>query len=129
MVREEILFLQDYFSLQKIRYGNAVALIIELPAEITEHCIIPPISLQLLAENALKHNEYSLQHPLVISIHFKDERIFIRNRLSKRPLNKFSPKSGLQNLQERYKLTAGLDIHISEDTKDFTVSLPILKTD
>jgi hypothetical protein len=128
MVQEEVLFLQDYFSLQKIRYGDAVVLKIVLPPEIME-CIMPPISLQILAENAFKHNEFNIHNPLEITVYFEKGKIFVHNRLTKKTNSKTSSKLGLLNLQERYKLTTSLNIEVVEGKDSFIVSLPVLKID
>jgi hypothetical protein len=129
MVREEVIFLQDYFSLQKIRYEDAVVLETNLVEEILEQYMIPPISLQILAENAFKHNDFSINDPLLIKVFCEDQRIIMINRVRKKETAKQSSKIGLLNLQERYKLTTAMPIETKETDKDFTVYLPILKID
>lgn len=129
MVSEEVIFLQDYFSLQKIRYEDAVLLEIDLADEIFEQYMMPPISLQILAENAFKHNEFSIHDPLQIKVFCENERIIVVNRVRKKELTKQSSKTGLLNLQERYKLTTAMPIEIKETDKSFTAYLPILKMD
>lgn len=129
MVREEIIFLQDYFSLQEIRYGNAVTLQTVMPTELQEQFMMPPISLQMLAENAFKHNDFSVHDPLQLKVFFNNQRIIVYNKIRKKDLQKQSSKIGLLNLQERYKLTTGMTIEITETNTEFIVSLPIIKID
>ena len=91
------------------------------------HYLIPPISLQILVENAIKHNEFSDMLPLCISISLINDELIIHNPVRKKNLRKPSSKIGLQNLQERYRLTTSKEIIIKEEEKDFTVILPVLK--
>ena len=122
-----MLFLQNYFSLLKIRFEKAVEMQVNIDEKEMDHYLIPPISLQILAENAIKHNEFSDTAPLVISITMSNDQLIIHNSIKKKLLRKLSSKIGLQNLQERYKLTTGKEIIIKEEEDNFTVILPILK--
>ncbi len=127
LLQEEINFLEAYFSLLKIRFENAVQL--QLPAnyEIFEQYLLPPISLQVLMENAIKHNEFSDASPLKMQIHFENDTLIFTNQIRKKELRKPSSKIGLKNLDERYKLIAGKTITVTENENNFTVVLPILK--
>ena len=127
LLREELAFLDDYFSLLKIRFENAVQLEVSIPAELFDQYLIPPISLQILVENAIKHNEFSDAVPLVITIEMHKEELIIQNRVRKKILRKASSRIGLNNLGERYKLTTNKEIEIKEEENNFTVSLPVLK--
>lgn len=89
--------------------------------------LIPPISLQVLVENAIKHNEFSDVSPLVVNIALQDEVLVIHNRVHKKILRKPSSRIGLNNLDERYKLTTGKEIVVNATDNDFTVYLPVLK--
>ena len=130
MVREEILFLKDYFSLQEIRYGDAVKLRIAVPDEVQDRYMILPISLQLLVENALKHNVFSVEKPLQIAVVAKDQKIVVVNGIMKKKIiKKETSKIGLLNLKERYKLVTDLPVEINETFDSFSVCLPILKID
>jgi hypothetical protein len=129
MVREEILFLQDYFSLQEIRYGGAVVLQIHIPEQVFTQYLMPPISLQVLAENAFKHTEFSGSSPLKITVTYWDEKIVVENKVVKKTQHKSASKIGLANLQERYRLITEKPIEISENESYFRVSLPLLKID
>lgn len=130
LLREEILFLQDYFSLQEIRYGNAVKLQLDVPDEVQDQYMIPPISLQVLVENAFKHNVFNLHKPLQIDVLAEDQKIVVLNAIMKKEIiKKQTLKVGLLNLKERYKLITDLPVEIKATTKSFRVYLPILKID
>ena len=120
-------FLKSYFLLLKIRFEKAVHININIPEESLDLFLIPPISLQILAENAIKHNEFSDSQPLVINIEQVDDELQICNSIRRKMLRKPSSKIGLQNLAERYKLTTSRDIKVDETEKQFLVKLPILK--
>jgi LytS/YehU family sensor histidine kinase len=127
LLHEEILFLNDYFSLLKIRFERAVQLQIGINPHLYDQYLIPPISLQILVENAIKHNEFSDAVPLVITIEMQNDELIIHNHVRKKILRKASSRIGLQNLGERYKLTTSKEISIIESANDFTVTLPVLK--
>jgi sensor histidine kinase YesM len=127
LLREELEFLQSYFLLLQIRFENAVQLKTDIPGNAPDQYLVPPISLQVLAENAIKHNEFSEATPLILEIEMKGEELIVHNEVRKKTLRKTSSRIGLQNLKERYNLTTNKEIVIREEEKDFTVSLPVLK--
>jgi sensor histidine kinase YesM len=127
LLREEMEFVKSYFLLLQIRFDKAVQLNIYITEEAMDQYLVPPISLQILAENAIKHNEFSETTPLLLEIEMKDGELVVHNHVRRKILRKRSSKIGLQNLRERYKLTTNKEIIIREDDRDFTVSLPILK--
>jgi LytS/YehU family sensor histidine kinase len=127
LLREEMAFIRDYFSLLKIRFENAVQLIISINDALFDQYLIPPISLQILIENAIKHNEFSDSLPLRITIDMHNDQLVIHNQVRKKMLRKPSSKIGLNNLGERYRLTTNKEIIIKAGEHDFTVTLPVLK--
>lgn len=129
LLRDEMLFLQDYFSLLKIRFEDALQLRIEVDETKLDQYLIPPISLQVLLENAVKHNEFSDLAPLQIELVCVNEELQMQNLLKEKKLRKPSSRIGLQNLEERYRLSTGKSIHIEKADETFTVCLPILKID
>ncbi len=127
LLREELNFLKSYFLLLKIRFENAVQMEISIPEEMMDQCLLPPISLQILAENAIKHNEFSESTPLLLTIEMNNEALLIHNKIRKKTLHRSSSKIGLQNLKERYKLITNQEISISEEGDKFEIILPVLK--
>jgi sensor histidine kinase YesM len=128
LLREEMGFLQHYFSLLKIRFEDAVQLHISDGGRQLDEFLIPPISLEILMENAIKHNEFSDDSPLVITVSVNEDELVMRNDVHLKTLRKPSSKIGLQNLDERYKLIVKKPIDIKRTVQEFIVHLPILKT-
>src|ERR1044072_1812142 len=87
---EEIEFLSNFFYLLKIRFDNAIDMVIEIKSMIAEELFVPPISLQILHENAIKHNELSCANPLTINVIVSSNYISLRNRLIQK---NYSPPS------------------------------------
>jgi hypothetical protein len=81
----------------------------------------------LLAENAIKHNEFSDDVPLVFKVSLRNDELIVWNALSKKELRKPSSRIGLQNLRERYRLTTAKEIGINENAEEFVVTLPLLR--
>jgi LytS/YehU family sensor histidine kinase len=127
LLREEIDFLKDYFSLLKIRFEDAVQLHINIPEEYFEQFLIPPISLQILIENATKHNEFSEQIPLVIHIQLQNDELKVSNEINVKRSQKHISGIGLQNLDDRYKLITGKSIGIRKTDQQFSVIIPVIK--
>ena len=129
LLREEMDFLENYFSLLKIRFENAVQLTIPSDSWLFEQYLVPPISLQVLIENAIKHNEFSDELPLSITVTMQDDSLIIKNKIYPKTLRKPSSRIGLQNLDERYKLITKKPIALYRTNEEFIVHLPLLKTD
>lgn len=127
LLKEEIEFISNYFYLLKIRFADAISMVIEITDLSSEDFLIPPISLQALVENAIKHNEFSDRSPLTINISISSNYTVVRNIINTR--NYAAPASGigLGNLDNRYKLITKRNIIIENNFKTFTVKLPIIK--
>lgn len=122
-LQEELDFVTNFFFLQKLRDDGKIDL--EIDVDGVEQYSILPISLQLLVENALKHNAATREHPLKIRISKnKDELIVENNRLPKMQLS-HSSKIGLNNLRERIKLTMNKEMHIDSNSETFKVTIPL----
>ncbi|HEV3412630.1 MAG TPA: histidine kinase [Puia sp.] len=126
MLGEEVGFLNDYFGLLRIRYGEAVRLCIDVREGMFDQYLVLPISLQVLAENVVKHNEFSVREPLEINVSLGGSRLSVRNRLSKKEVVRGSPGVGLANLDERCKVAMGMPLEVVETAVEFAVYLPIL---
>lgn len=127
LLREELNFLENYYALLKIRFEKAVQLRIGFEKPAGDQFLILPISLQLLLENAIKHNEFSEENPLIIQVTMENASLKVQNKIKRKLLRKPSSRIGLQNLKERYKLTTGKEVLIEENENEFTVLLPLLK--
>ena len=126
LLSQELAFIKDYFALLKIRFENAVQLNAYIDETFVDKFLVPPISLQALVENSIKHNEFSDAAPLVITITLNEDTVRVTNNISKKPVRKQSSKIGLENLRERYKLTTGKSIEVYEGNNEFIVILPVL---
>ena len=121
----ELDFVNDYFYLQKIRDDDKIELKTEL--NINSDALIVPVSLQLLVENALKHNSSTRKQPLEIIIHNEGlDKVVVRNQLHKKTQLADSSKIGLKNLNERCRLILNREIEILETAEEFIVKIPIL---
>lgn len=127
LLKDEMDFLQNYFSLLKMRFEEAVKLQVDMDENFFSIYLVPPISLQLLAENAIKHNEFSVKQPMIITISLAQDILVVHNKISRKVLPKRSSKIGLVNLNERYNLVTQKSISIKEDEANFTVYLPLVK--
>ena len=121
---EEIKFLESYTFLQKIRFGDNLNIDVKLEDPRTS---FPPLVLQMLIENAIKHNEISTDHPLTINIFNEDGYTVVQNNLrKKRIMKEDSPGIGLANISSRYEFLSEKKVEIEELDGKFIVRLPVL---
>ncbi len=124
-LREEIVALKAYLFLLQIRFGNNLAVRIELAeARLEDHVV--PLALQMLVDNAVKHNVISTQKPLWIEIALKDDTLTVRNNLQPKNSSQESTGVGLPNIRNRYQLLVGKPTDVIVTARTFTVSLPVL---
>jgi sensor histidine kinase YesM len=125
-LEEEIDFIQNFFFLQKIRDNGKINL--EIDVKDKQCFMIVPVSLQLLVENALKHNAATKESPLNIKIYLeKDESVVVENNIQKKMNLEPSSKVGLKNLKERISLVMRKPLFIEDGPLKFVVKLPVLK--
>lgn len=127
LVREELDMLQSYAYLLKTRFGENFDLVVNLPEKVLITSV-PPLTFQLLVENAVKHNVVSMDKPLHIEIFCPDEQhLAVRNNLQPKKTVESSTGTGLENVSHRYRLLGGQSAVEIEKTADhFTVILPII---
>jgi len=102
-------------------------MVIEITDLSAENFLIPPISLQALVENAIKHNEFSEKKPLSIDVSISADYVIVRNAMNRRTNPPPTSKIGLSNLDNRYKLLTKRNILVENNFESFTVKLPILR--
>lgn len=120
----ELEFVKNYFALQKIRDGEKI----EMKIEIIEagNLNVLPVSLQLLVENALKHNSATRIQPLEIIIHNEGlDKLVVRNNVQTKMNLNPSSKIGLKNLNERCRLILNREIEVAESNEEFVVKIPV----
>ncbi|UII20061.1 sensor histidine kinase [Fulvivirga ligni] len=121
----ELKFVESYVFLQKIRYEEGLDFSMNIAAK--DYKIVP-LSVQMLVENAIKHNIISVDEPLHIEIYQEGEMLVVSNNLQKKNIIKEeSSKTGLQNIQSRYLFVSDKAVEIVGEGERFTVKLPLLK--
>lgn len=125
-LREELTFLNSYIFLHQVRLGSCLTVDIQLDEPLYDR-LIPPFSLQLLAENVIKHNTISSTKPMHINIMTTpdNEYLVVSNKLCPKKDVEVSGE-GLKNLSSRYKLMANKDIIINKSETTFMIQIPLL---
>lgn len=126
-LENEMEFIKSYNYLLQIRFDTNLIFKIEIRSD-KMGMLIPPMSIQMLIENAIKHNEISEELPLTISIESEDNTVVVKNNLQLRNNQEVSSKSGLQNIKDRYKYYSEKLIVVNQDATSFTVTLPLLNS-
>lgn len=125
---EELEFVKSYLYLMCIRYFDGLKVVWHIDDKYLDYYVIPS-GLQILVENAIKHNIASAKIPLAISISTKEDKIVVENKLQLREQStSASTGVGLDNLMEQYRLVFGKDIDIVSKDGQFSVSLPLIKS-
>ena len=124
-VEDELRFLNNYIELLKVRFSENLNIKIH---SIDGQKYLPPLSLQLLLENAIKHNIISAADPLFIEIYEKDEMLVIKNNLQLKSSSENSTGIGLQNINERLQYFSSKQLKIKKTEEYFEVYLPLIKS-
>jgi two-component system, LytTR family, sensor kinase len=124
-LNEELAFLQSYFYLLTMRFGENVVIDNQI-GEKTDH-VVPPGVLQMLIENAIKHNVVSRKNPLTIRLAIEGNYIAVSNNILEKEVKEESSKVGLKNITDRYSLLSDEKVKITKTESVFLVQLPILK--
>jgi len=124
-LQEELNFAKTYMELLKMRFEEAVQF--ELPDKTTNPDFkIVPLSLQILLENAVKHNVISKENPLIITIYQDGKNLCVVNKIQLKSVLKKSTQVGLKNIKERYALITKRTVEILKSDTEFRVKLPLL---
>ena len=125
-LQDEMRFLDPYIFLLQIRYEDAFEIQKTIPNELLNKQL-PPMALQLLFENAIKHNEVSKEHPLLVTISTENEAyIVVSNNFQPRRNPEKSSKTGLENLRKQYEFFTEKRVVIEETKTHFIVKLPLI---
>ncbi len=122
----ELAFVNSYLFLQRIRFDDKLKVNIDITG--FEQKMIPPIALQMLFENAIKHNTIAEEEPLTIEVYVENsDTLIIKNNLQKKniPIEE-SAGVGLKNIQARYEFLSQTKVEIHETESEFIVKLPLL---
>lgn len=126
-IQTELDFLDSYLFLIKIRHQNSIQVELSIDEATKATGMIPPAALQMLVENAIKHNRFSVDKPLHISIKNENNRLIVSNTLNRKPQPDISSSGiGLENISKRYELTNSGPVDIFKTESVFSVSIPVI---
>lgn len=125
-LQEELDFTGHYLYLQKMRFGNNLQVSVNVPEKYSGY-FVPPFTLQLLVENAIKHNIISTEQKLSISITATNDYIIVSNNLQKKPAE--SSGIGQSNIRERYRLLEEKEPEFAENNGYYIAKIPLVKVE
>ncbi len=125
-LKTELAFIQAYRFLLNIRFENKFDVVIDVPEDIQQRHNIAPLTLQLLVENAVKHNRMSVKEPLKVHIVVAGDCLVVQNNRQLRPQSETSTGVGLQNIINRYALLTTHPVHVEESEETFVVKIPLI---
>ncbi len=123
---EEFEIIDNYMFIQKSRFGDALSMEVNIPESFFKTKKIVPLALQLLVENAIKHNVVSKSNPLTIYIEANEQHITIHNEIHPKISKEKSAGLGLINIHRRYSLLTNQKVNYGIENNRFVVSLPLL---
>lgn len=126
LVEEEMELLYSYLYIQQKRFGNALQFSESLEPWIKKSTFIPPLVLQLLAENAVKHNTVSRENPLTIQLYVEDDYLVMKNNIIPKIEKEESEGVGLHNIENRYKLLTVKPVIKKYTNNEFIIMLPLI---
>jgi two-component system, LytTR family, sensor kinase len=122
----ELTFLKAYIFLLKERFGDNFQAEIDAHTEGSLNLEIVPLSLQIVFENAIKHNVISAEKPLLIKVFIENNNLIIRNNLQRKNQVQIGTGTGLENIKDRYALVSDKKMEVIVTPQYFTVVLPLL---
>lgn len=126
LLAEEFSILNLYITIQKGRFGKALQLNVDIPGDIMRSKKVVPLALQLLIENAIKHNVVSASQPLVINITANEHELTVRNIIQPKMSREKGTGIGLDNISRRYSLLTNKQVTYGVINNEFVVTLPLL---
>lgn len=127
-LQKELELTEAYIYLLRTRFGDNVRFVRNIPDR-HKALLLPPGSLQMLVENAIKHNGSTRKNPLIVEIISEDHRIVVKNNLQPRKEKIQSTRTGLKNISRRYKYLTNKEVAFTTTEKEFLAELPLLKTE
>jgi hypothetical protein len=124
-LKDELDFTNSYIFLISNRYIDSIRFEVDLPETIF-NSKIPPLTLQMLIENAIKHNSFDKGNPLKIKIYMLQNKIVVENKLKPVIRQEETGQIGLRNLKERYLFLSGQEVEVKKTRTMFAVSLPLI---
>lgn len=124
---EELEFINGFIFLLKCRYEDNLEFEINIDEQLKSY-LLPPMALQVLVENAVKHNEISGRRPLKVTISTQADRIVVSNPIQPKITPNRGSGIGLHNLSKRYQLLFHRDIEITNTNAIYSVSIPLISS-
>lgn len=124
-VAEEIVFLEAYIQMLKGRFGEKLHFIIKIEPGLQQF-MLPPMAMQILVENAIKHNIISQKQSLVIHIFTENQQLTVSNNIQEKKIKEPSTSLGLFNLNQRCIYLSGKELVVKRTEKEFLVSIPLM---
>lgn len=124
-LQAELDFIAAYFFLLQIRFGNKIKLTVDTEEKLLQY-LLPPLTLQLLVENAVKHNRMSIAQPLNIHIATIGETLIVSNNIIPRTVAEASTGIGLENIRQRLAFICPKPIIVTQNNERFRVSVPLV---
>ncbi len=125
-LKTELDFIKAYIYLYELRFKNMLTFEISISDE-SNDCFIAPMTLQMLIENAVKHNIVSKKKPLTIKISSADKYLLVSNNLQKKQMKEYSSELGLKNIKNRYAFISDKEVIVEETNECFSVKIPLIK--
>lgn len=127
LLEDELSFMHAYGRLMSLRYEDAFHIDLQIDDKSKTRFLIPPVTLMVAVENAVKHNEVSASEKLVLRIRIEENKIILVNRQVPRKVKYTSTRIGLRNLNDRFLRTVGKPIIFQDNKEFFILEMPLLK--
>jgi len=124
-LKKEVAFLETYFYLLKARFNKKIVLDMNIPESDQARFKVLPLTLQILCENAVKHNQLSVEKPLKIAVYIQDDMLVVENPLQPRMNREETTRLGLSNIISRYQLLTAKSVIVQQAENDFVVKVPL----
>jgi LytS/YehU family sensor histidine kinase len=125
-LKKELEILKSYIYLILLRFEQNLSVKIDIPNRL-DNLLIPPLTLQMLVENATKHNIISKRKPLKIQIFSADDYLVVSNNLQQKETRTYSSKLGLENIKSRYNYLTDKAVEITDGPDNYIVKIPLIK--
>ena len=126
-LKKELEIIKSYIYLIILRFEQNLTVTIDINSRL-DMMLVPPLTLQMLVENAVKHNIISRKKPLAVKIYSEDDYILVSNNLQRKDTTKYSTKLGLENIKSRYNYLTDNKVEIIESPDEFLVKIPLIKS-
>lgn len=127
-LKEEMEFIDSYIFLLQNRFGRHLIVQNDVYCD-TCKFMIPPLALQIVVENAIKHNKLDAENPLTIELSVEDDKLVVKNNLQPKKLEVVSSKTGLSNIKKRFAFLSDRELDVLNIESHFIVKLPLIETE